>query len=524
MAAAECACQGSPQNAARHARPTAINPDEQTVAEQEVSAVAAVGSWESCFPALALAMPGGNESFNARALFPGASAQEFQPTLSPRGLSPPPLSSVGPGANRLLLAVSPDGRTWTKTGEIVANYADVPALAVEDGVLYLFFNVVRQGCFDASGTALGPDPNQRNTPLAVAWTTDLVHWTYRLLGDQGAGLQYTRTFPAAAGSSEYYYQAMDPCVVRAKAPATAGDHWFLYFTLALDTQGTGPMYASYIAGAARLSDFQWTQRNNGNQVFPDPTTTHEAKDPNVLWIDTGGGGGYYQYYAGGEEDPATGYQTGRNWTCSFQADGTTRITTSDDVITVPCQGDYSMMSNGMDFARPSTGRHGWHAFVNDPSGNYIIATTLDAAGNFVAGTDATSCVPLLVRDRSYEQGGVKDATVVRFRGCYVMVYVSGIPTAAYPGRSESVVLAPGAMGSNPWGSDGDFGRFEPPGGSRHPAPDPDLFVSPTFEPPSWLTDQPLRADAFVVPPDLDPILRPGQHPSGPLLRPNWRPR
>lgn len=47
--------------------------------------------------------------------------------------------TYGPWNNRLMSAVSEDGVTWEKTGLVITDQADVPDLAIVDGVVYLYY-------------------------------------------------------------------------------------------------------------------------------------------------------------------------------------------------------------------------------------------------------------------------------------------------------------------------------------------------------------------------------------------------
>ncbi len=79
-----------------------------------------------------------------------------------------------------------------------------------------------------------------------------------------------------------------------------------------------------------------------------------------------------------------------------------------------------------------------HVAAVDPSDKtkmleppYIVApwmSSTETAGGEVL-LEADTCIPVLRADRRYESDGVFGPAVTFFKGCWIMVYVSGIPTA-----------------------------------------------------------------------------------------------
>ena len=57
-----------------------------------------------------------------------------------------------------------------------------------------------------------------------------------------------------------------------------------------------------------------------------------------------------------------------------------------------------------------------------------MATTVNEDGDIVSGIDATGgCTTIVTVDRPYERENIRDAAVVQFGECWVMVYVTSIP-------------------------------------------------------------------------------------------------
>ncbi len=227
--------------------------------------------WRACYRALSAYVGAGGKERDTIVSIVDPADEQFVPGQSGSTLQRW-MRFVGykagePARSRLLLAVSSDGVHWQKTGLVLANHAAVPAFAIEDGVLYLFFN--------ASANELrliGPHPpalGAGSSPICVAYTTDLVRWTYRVLGHVPGGIAVNVTELPIGTSTE----AHDPCVT----PKAEGG-WWLFYTLHW-MQATGLPHpapaeerrgATFVAEAARLDTFHWEQRR-ATPVFP-----HEA--------------------------------------------------------------------------------------------------------------------------------------------------------------------------------------------------------------------------------------------------------
>ncbi len=79
----------------------------------------------------------------------------------------------GPWARRILGATSEDGLTWTKTGEIVSDQADVPSLIRDDkGWLYLYYYGWTVGDFE-------------NVPAMAISVDNGQSWIFKYIGFEG---------------------------------------------------------------------------------------------------------------------------------------------------------------------------------------------------------------------------------------------------------------------------------------------------------------------------------------------------
>jgi hypothetical protein len=408
-------------------------------AGQEGGGITIPGDWRDCYPDLAAALVNdGNTAFDAS----GSAAPEH-------GFVPEPSSTAcraykddvrEPKSGRILLAISGDGVTWKKTGQVIVNHGSVPCLAVEGGVLYLFCCVTRPrefngrwGVDDADDAYGASDENKaRPTPLAVAYTSDLVHWVYRLIGDEGKGFKYEK-FNDTINDDPYRMSANDPSVVQADTRYTeeSTDNWLLYYALHYSRGEDGGADLDpagiLVAAAERLSDFEWETRRasnpNGRIVFPnpkdDPTLDGKARaeDPSVVQNLASSDG--YRMFAGGN---ASEY----NWRVKVGDDGEVVPPDSWDEFQETCDdGGTLLMNNGL--APEHVGEDlTWYASVI-PSGERqaqsIIRVTVDADGNITVG----DCRVLLEEDRPYEHEGIHEAAVAKFRGCWVMAYTTSIP-------------------------------------------------------------------------------------------------
>lgn len=376
---------------------------------------------------------------------------EFHPRSSDEGRDYvdglEPAAQVGdPVGYRLMLAISSDGEAWEKTGMVIVSQASVPCLAVEDNevgeeTLYLFF-LTSRGAIKAfyndndSAAILGLDAEGsaiRTTPLAVAYTTDLLAWTYRLLDCEEAGFYYPEL--DYTGLDPRQYSANDPSVVRATGVTPdeiehpgMGYQWMMYYTIhygSPDASGVAPAII-LVAFAQHLYDFEWTTGNDGVPVMPpagafgdDPDA--KAEDPSAAPLEMAAGAGGYLMFAGGN-------RSGYNWAAGL-SDGVTAG--SWDEIQEICDGsdgttvDTIIMNNAVDAPGTSLDLT-WIAAAGGDLERYIISLPFPT---FASGTaDTGGCVPILEQesDYPYEYNGIREAAVARFRNCWVMVYVTGI--------------------------------------------------------------------------------------------------
>lgn len=189
---------------------------------------------------------------------PQSDSSDFSPPSGADG--PITAGRDGPGFRRLRIATSPDGMTWTRTGVTLSNQSDVPNAITVDGTLWIFFVLWN----DADKT-----PALNNT-VSTAYSSDLVHWTYKQLYFDG---------PFPEGRNRKF---LDPSVVR-----VSEDSFRMYFTL-FDTDNSEPA-ASYSAISSDL--IHWTLEE-GPAFTGDEG--YDVLDPNLLWVED-----HYEFFAGG---------------------------------------------------------------------------------------------------------------------------------------------------------------------------------------------------------------------------------
>ncbi len=321
-----------------------------------------------------------------------------------------PMGISSPTTDRILLAVSSDAETWIKTGEVLAEWSSVPCVAVDgeedDERVYVFFN---------SLDAIDGFEAKPAYPLIVASSADLVTWTYdKVSVDLGGG----GLVDAPEG---YAWEPVpqDPSVVRG-----SDGTWYLYFTLFLVPDSGDPGTGFTFVATAATFPTSWTLGNDGRPVYPlvddsgtpvDPDAV--AIDPNVMDMSTELGG--FQYFST--------LGDGCNDLILSATDAATIDTENparSDTTTAPTDG-VSMairMSNGY---TTEDGRYRWLAQGSDSGGGYTFSFTFDTS---TATWMLDSPTPILEADKSYEQDRAWDAAAVYFKGCYVMAYVTEIPT------------------------------------------------------------------------------------------------
>lgn len=289
----------------------------------------------------------------------------------PRGAA----GQLGPWANRLMIAYSDDGLTWTRANRILSDQADVPdAIVDDDGVLRVYY---------------------------VTWCPQEVHnkTVVALSSDGGQTWRYRRV--RINGLAPGQPDAVDPDIVR-----TPDGKWRLYFTSAPPGPGGGPP-RTYSA----LSDDGFTfQLETGYRLSVE---SRGVLDPSALLI-----GDTWHLFAGGQVTTP-----GANWHA-----------TSTDGLNFTRQADFSTgnmtMANGL-AVEGGYRFYGFRLAANPPPpppaippmAIYSIFTT-DGVTWKVDSEARLSPDP----SASLEALGVKDPAVARLRnGRYIMIYVTTIP-------------------------------------------------------------------------------------------------
>lgn len=187
-----------------------------------------------------------------------------------------------------------------------------------------------------------------------------------------------------------------------------------------------------VAFAHHLYDFTWTTGNDGRPVLPpdDADAGSRSEDPSAAPVESGDSALGYLMFAGGN-------RSGYNWRAGL-ADGVT--VTGWEEIQETCGGfdslgaavDPIILCNAVD--APDTSLHlTWIAAAGGDLDRYIISIPNPLVGITSGTYDTGGCNTILKQDPdlSYEHNGIREAAVARFRGCWVMVYVTGIaPTAS----------------------------------------------------------------------------------------------
>lgn len=385
----------------------------------------------ACYPALGKFMRTGSTPQYPNIL-PPTGAGDFVPGF-PSSPSAAVASLSSPLGDRILIAVSKDGMTWTKTGLIVMESGSVPSLAVEDNALFLFCNATN------SSTGRGE--------FVMAWTEDLVNWQYNVPARLGVTSVPTGTY--------YTFDAndwLDPSVVRRVKVGDGG--WYLFFTVARPYTGSVPPGTharganTFVAKAASLLDRQWTLVNGNNPVYPDillaelPASAYgaspwEVADPGVVYMERGASTPYYQYFASPIDATGTAISGMANLKITFDSSDIATVTVMPNLVrnvtlSTATASTEAHFSNGLETV---AGEYRWWAFGQDtstsPAGAEIFSYTLPypgpAAGRWTSKWTPDSTSPVLVLDQTYESYCVQDAAVVQFKGCYVMAYTTKIP-------------------------------------------------------------------------------------------------
>ena len=351
-----------------------------------------------------------------------------------------------PGADRLCVAISTDGRTWTKTGLILMDGASVPSVGVEvdpDGVetLYVYFN-----CATYSLDANGDLQLQNGEPWAalytsVAYTTDLVNWSYRHMAGPSAPARMSfglvQTTPVGDDPAAPWWSTDHPADPALVARPSGG--WLLLVSLSRFTESTvsdaNKPLSTFVLQANRLSDFSWWVVNTARPLFP--TEDQHTADPTLAAMDPSGYRDVDQLVYHASRDNR------QNWTATYEVD---ESNPAGDVFTYldsrsdadAWSGNYGgialanvpvKLSNPAEYT--STGPFGtgvdveYYLAFGQPTGGslrYLLAAPrrADTSPAALALADPAIVVP----DRTFEGEYVMDAAVARFRGCYVMVYTT----------------------------------------------------------------------------------------------------
>lgn len=385
-----------------------------------------------------------------------------------------------PGGDRLCIAISPDGRSWYKTGQVLMDGASVPALAVEtnangEEVLYAFFNCSTYQLDDNGDLQTKTDPESGEIApdgklhLSVAYTTNLWTWTYRhLTGDgapPGTTLKGIQQYDADTPDASWWNinDPADPSVTQ-----RPGGGWYLLVTLnrlvgdsgSVDVPSSSTLMGAdtFVLKATNLYDFTWFPVNGSKRLYP--TDALEAEDPHVGAYDPDGftTGSTLQYFASPGDFP-------QNWDVQFSIDTATDLFTpsieseftdawTGTLAGVPVVDGAVKVSNQASIASyTSTSTFGTRVSGPDETVLYGFVQPRGAprciisyTQRYTVGTWVTDAMgvrhlegggriwaidnggaAILEPDRAFEGAYVMDAAVVRFQGCYVMVYTAELP-------------------------------------------------------------------------------------------------
>ncbi len=301
----------------------------------------------------------------------------------------PPNAREGPWSNRLMIAYSGDGLTWTRAKRAVADQADVPDAIVDDqGTLRVYY---------------------------VTWCPAEVHnrTVVALSADNGVTWSYHRvTINGLAGGQP---SPVDPDIVR-----TADGRWRLYFTSAAPGQGSTPHTYSAIS-----EDGFTFQVESGARLI---VTDKQVLDPSAIRIGTA-----WHLFAGGNQG-----NPGENWHA-----------TSTDGLNFRQEGNFFtggiIMSNGL----AVDGGYRFYGFKRSaatPAGDWAIYSVFTPDGitwTVESGTRLTGDL-----SSGLESDLVKDSAVAHLPdGRYVMIYVTEItagsaaesPTPTATGTAQKCV-------------------------------------------------------------------------------------
>ncbi|MBI4408053.1 MAG: hypothetical protein HY565_06165, partial [Candidatus Kerfeldbacteria bacterium] len=272
----------------------------------------------------------------------------------------------GPWARRILGAYSDDGLTWTKTGEVITDQADVPSLAVDaSGVLYMYYY----------GWTVG---SKQNVPAVAVSTDDGATWSFHYLSFTG--------FPSRGDVSDPDV-IFDAGIFRMYGTTRDGGNAHILY-------GTGTEYNDFTyQGVA----FEPTGADAGvASVYQTTTGWHLLS---LASLGVGGNAPAGQHWYATSKDGATFTQQS---TVFFNVDQTQYF--NGNVITV--EGGYRMYLFG-------EGANGIRSWFSTDGSNWTLE-----AGQRLA----------LEPDNGLEQGYVGDPDVIQLpSGQYFMAYATLIP-------------------------------------------------------------------------------------------------
>ena len=327
----------------------------------------------------------------------------------PRGIATDDLGNTAesaPGATRLMLALSTDGVTWTRTNLVIADQAALPTVITVEGTVYLFFG---QATID--GESYGK--------VAMAYSSDLVNWTFKRVILMGSPFATSpNPFPDIDWDTE---TSFDPTVV---AVEDQPGMYRLYFTLKdgphNPQSGQPPTnFATFSAWTTDLENGVWTYDAGirfPTKILGDLLYSSDGyikvQDPVVQWV-----GDHYEYFAGGSP---TGYIYGGE-----SVDGLD--------ISNPTLGNMGLIpGNGAEVR----GAYKIYGIDQSTSNGFILSMTwldglgwwMDSAGPMLevdetAGLESTNVMGPAVAPRpnpSYYPDSAEPA-------CYLMVYQTMIP-------------------------------------------------------------------------------------------------
>ena len=295
----------------------------------------------------------------------------------------PPNAHEGPWSNRLMIAYSDDGLTWTRANRAVADQGDVPDAIVDD-----------QGTLRVYYVTWCPADVHNQTVVALSADNGM-SWSYRRVTINGR--------PAGRPSP------VDPDIVR-----TADGRWRLYFTSA----EPGRDSSAHTYSAISDDGFTFQVESGARLLVPGK----QVLDPSAIRIGT-----VWHLFAGG--NPET---PGENWHA-----------TSSDGLNYQQEDNFSaggiIMANGL-AVEGGYRFYGFKRTAQTPTGTLSIYSVFTADGvtwTVEPGTRLTGDL-----SSGLENGTVKDPAVAQLaNGRYIMIYATVIPAGDNAGSPAPVPTA-----------------------------------------------------------------------------------